>query len=76
MRLKLLGVASIVSLVVLAVLALVVAPEDAVQGDARRTGADTSLAQRDLGYAPEVSLEEGISRQFAHQSGRHPADGG
>ena len=36
MRLKLLGVASIVSLAVLAVLALAVAPEDARQGDAYR----------------------------------------
>lgn len=31
-------------------------------GDVERTWADTSLARADLGYAPKVSLEEGIRR--------------
>jgi UDP-glucuronate 4-epimerase len=39
---------------------------DPVAGDPRRTGADVSSAQRDLGYEPGVSLEDGLSRQLAH----------
>jgi UDP-glucuronate 4-epimerase len=31
-------------------------------GDMRHTLADTALAQRELGYAPKVGIEEGISR--------------
>jgi UDP-glucuronate 4-epimerase len=42
---------------------------DAVAGDARRTGADTSLARADLGYAPAIDLREGLSRQVAHAEG-------
>jgi len=38
-------------------------------GDARRTGADTSRAREDLGYAPSVDLREGLSRQIAHARG-------
>ena len=38
-------------------------------GDARRTGADTSRARADLGYAPSVDLREGLSRQVAHVQG-------
>ncbi len=33
-------------------------------GDARKTGADTARARRDLGYRPGVSLEEGLSREL------------
>jgi nucleoside-diphosphate-sugar epimerase len=40
--------------------------EEAVAGDARRTGADTSRARRDLGYAPAVDLREGLGRQVEH----------
>lgn len=36
----------------------------AVPGDARRTGADTSLAARELGYAPRTGLAEGLRRQL------------
>jgi nucleoside-diphosphate-sugar epimerase len=45
---------------------------DPVAGDARRTGADTSSALRDLGYSPSVELREGLSRQVADARG----DGG
>jgi nucleoside-diphosphate-sugar epimerase len=38
---------------------------DAVAGDARRTGADTSKAREELGYEPSVDLREGLSRQVA-----------
>jgi len=34
-------------------------------GDALHTKADTSRAQRELGFQPKVSLEEGIRRQIA-----------
>ncbi len=33
-------------------------------GDVRHTFADITLAQKTLGYAPIVSLEEGLSREF------------
>ena len=33
-------------------------------GDARRTVADSTLARRDLGYAPEVGLEEGLRAEL------------
>jgi UDP-glucuronate 4-epimerase len=42
----------------------------AVVGDARKTGADVSRAQSDLGYAPRVSLEEGLSRQLESERTR------
>src|SRR5260221_1417306 len=38
--------------------------EDAQKGGIRDTYADTSLAQRDLGFAPKVSLEEGIRAEY------------
>jgi UDP-glucose 4-epimerase len=38
--------------------------QPAVVGDARKTGADTTRARADLGYAPEVSLEDGLARQL------------
>jgi UDP-glucuronate 4-epimerase len=37
--------------------------QDAVIGDARKTGADTTAARQDLGYEPEVSLAEGLRTQ-------------
>jgi nucleoside-diphosphate-sugar epimerase len=42
---------------------LTVDHEPAVIGDARKTGADTSRAREDLGYSPEIPLEEGLRRQ-------------
>lgn len=42
---------------------------DPVPGDARRTGADTTLAQADLGYSPAVDLREGLARQVADVRG-------
>ena len=39
------------------------------KGDMRHTYADTSQAQRDLGFHPSVTLEEGLRKQFLwHQS--------
>jgi nucleoside-diphosphate-sugar epimerase len=38
--------------------------EDAQKGDMRDTYADTSLARRDLGFAPTVALEEGIEAEY------------
>jgi len=38
--------------------------EDAQKGDMRDTYADTSLARKDLGFAPKVSLEEGIQAEY------------
>ena len=38
--------------------------EEAQKGDMRDTYADTSLARRDLGFAPTVSLEEGIRAEY------------
>jgi len=43
---------------------LAVSREDAQKGDMRDTYADTSLARRDLGFAPTVSLEEGIRAEY------------
>jgi nucleoside-diphosphate-sugar epimerase len=40
---------------------------DAVIGDARRTGADTTLARERLGYEPAVPLREGLERQLEFQ---------
>jgi UDP-glucuronate 4-epimerase len=37
--------------------------EATARGDARDTSGDTSKAARDLGYAPSVSLEEGLAAQ-------------
>jgi UDP-glucuronate 4-epimerase len=34
-----------------------------VPGDPRKTGADTTAANKDLGYHPSIGLEEGLSRQ-------------
>ena len=38
--------------------------EPAQKGDMRDTFADTSLARADLGFAPSVSLEEGIAAEY------------
>jgi nucleoside-diphosphate-sugar epimerase len=38
--------------------------EDVQKGDMRDTYADTSLARKDLGFAPKVSLEEGIQAEY------------
>ena len=43
---------------------LKVTREDAQKGDVRDTYADTSLARRDLGFSPKVSLEEGIQAEY------------
>jgi UDP-glucuronate 4-epimerase len=50
---------------------------DPVIGDARKTGADTTRAREQLGYAPETSLEEGLARQVEQQraSGAEPGGG-
>ena len=37
---------------------------DVQKGDMRDTYADTSLARKDLGFAPKVSLEEGIQAEY------------
>lgn len=47
-----------------------VAHEGRMAGDARKTGADTSAARADLGYAPAVSLREGLERQFEAERAR------
>jgi UDP-glucuronate 4-epimerase len=43
--------------------------QEAVAGDARRTGADTSQAERDLDYSPSVDLRAGLALQVAHARG-------
>jgi UDP-glucose 4-epimerase len=43
---------------------LTVTREDAQKGDMRDTYADTSLARKDLGFVPTVSLEEGIQAEY------------
>jgi UDP-glucuronate 4-epimerase len=43
-----------------------------VPGDARKTGADTTAARRDLGFEPRVSLEEGLARQVEAQAATRP----
>ena len=52
---------------------LAVDHQAAVIGDARKTGADTSSARRDLGYEPEVTLEEGLRRQIEAERERREA---
>jgi len=41
-----------------------VAREAAQKGDVRDTYADTSLARTDLGFAPQVSLEQGLEAEY------------
>ena len=43
---------------------LKIAHEGAQKGDVRDTFADTSLARRDLGFAPKVSLEQGLEAEY------------
>ena len=38
--------------------------ESAQKGDMRHTYADTSLARTDLGFAPTVGLEQGLSAEY------------
>jgi nucleoside-diphosphate-sugar epimerase len=38
--------------------------EEAQKGDMRDTYADTSLARKDLGFEPKVSLREGIEAEY------------
>jgi UDP-glucose 4-epimerase len=45
--------------------------EPAQKGDMRDTYADTSLARTDLGFAPRVSLEEGIEAEYRWLSNTH-----
>jgi nucleoside-diphosphate-sugar epimerase len=44
----------------------------AVAGDQRRTSADTTRVRRDLGWAPEVTLEDGLRAQWEWASTRVP----
>jgi len=48
---------------------LSVTREEAQKGDMRHTYADTTLARRDLGFAPRVGLEEGLATEFTWLSG-------
>jgi UDP-glucose 4-epimerase len=41
-----------------------VQPDAAQKGDMRHTYADTTLAQRDLGFRPTVSLQEGLAAEY------------
>ena len=43
--------------------------DPAQKGDMRHTCADTSLAQADLGYAPTVGLEEGLTAEYQWLTG-------
>jgi UDP-glucose 4-epimerase len=43
---------------------LKVTREGAQKGDMRDTYADTSLARQDLGFAPKITLEEGIQAEY------------
>jgi nucleoside-diphosphate-sugar epimerase len=41
-----------------------------VPGDQRRTSADTTRIRTELGWTPQVSLEEGLQAQWEWLSGR------
>ena len=43
--------------------------EDVQRGDVRDTGADTTAARADLGFAPAVSLEDGLAAEFEWVAG-------
>lgn len=49
---------------------LVEAPSE--RGDVRDTAADTALARAQLGFAPRISLEEGLRAQFEWAAGALP----
>jgi UDP-glucuronate 4-epimerase len=40
----------------------------AIAGDARHTGADTTKASSELGFAPVTGLEQGLASQVADQT--------
>jgi len=49
------------------------------KGDMRDTFADTSRAQRDLGFRPSVALEDGLRREYEWLAGllvRHAGQDG
>jgi nucleoside-diphosphate-sugar epimerase len=48
---------------------LMITREEAQKGDMRHTYADTTLARRDLGFAPRFGLEEGLAAEFQWLSG-------
>ncbi|HVZ22615.1 MAG TPA: NAD-dependent epimerase/dehydratase family protein [Vicinamibacterales bacterium] len=48
---------------------LAVRRDEAQKGDMRHTFADTTRARQDLGFAPRVSLEEGLAAEFEWLSG-------
>ena len=48
---------------------LKVTREGTQKGDMRDTYADTSLAHKDLGFVPTVSLEEGIQAEYRWLAG-------
>ena len=48
---------------------LMITRDEAQKGDMRHTYADTTLARRDLGFAPRVGLEEGLAAEFQWLSG-------
>jgi len=43
---------------------LMITRDEAQKGDMRHTYADTTLARHDLGFAPQVGLEEGLAAEF------------
>jgi nucleoside-diphosphate-sugar epimerase len=45
----------------------------AQRGDVLRTAADVSLARRDLGWSPAVSLDQGLAAELAWVAARRPA---
>jgi UDP-glucose 4-epimerase len=47
----------------------IVEVESAQPGDMRHTYADTSLARADLGFQPQISLEEGLKAEYQWLSG-------
>jgi len=47
----------------------IVEAESAQPGDMRHTYADTSLARTDLGFQPQISLEEGLKAEYQWLSG-------
>jgi len=48
---------------------LMITRDEAQKGDMRHTYADTTLARHDLGFAPQVGLEEGLAAEFQWLSG-------
>ncbi len=48
---------------------LIINRDEAQKGDMRHTYADTTRAREDLGFAPRVSLEDGLAAEFQWLSG-------